>query len=158
MHIQLTINGQSRTFEVAPGDLLLELLRREAYFGVKHGCETGDCGVCAVLLDGRIVNSCIMLAAQADGHAITTIEGIGSMDALHPLQQAFIDAGAIQCGYCTPAQILAAKALLDANPSPTETEVREAIAGVLCRCTGYEKPVAAILATVALPQTTRKEA
>ncbi len=143
--IHLEINGHHHTVTVAPGDSLLEVLRREGYFGVKHGCETGDCGVCAVLLDGRIVNSCILLAMQAEGHAITTIEGIGSPSALHPLQQAFVDAGAIQCGYCTPAQILAAKALLEEDPHPSEEAIREAIAGVLCRCTGYKKPVEAIL-------------
>ncbi len=150
MDITLTINGEQKTLAVHPADRLLDVLRREAYFSVKHGCETGDCGACTVLLDGRPVNSCVMLAAQADGHSITTAEGLGSAGALHPLQQAFVETGAIQCGYCTPAQLLAAKALLEENPNPTEEEVREALAGVLCRCTGYVKPVQAVLRAAAV--------
>ncbi len=137
---------------------MLAVLRRLGYFGVKHGCETGECGACAVLLDGKPVNSCVMLAAQAEGHAIQTIEALGEHPeqgwkitaGLHPLQQAFVESGAIQCGYCTPAQILAAKELLERNPDPSEAEVREALSGVLCRCTGYLKPVQAVLRAAAV--------
>lgn len=145
MDITLTINGEERPVSVAPGETLLEVLRRLGYVSVKHGCEDGACGVCAVLLDGQVVHSCVMLAAQADGRRLTTVEGIGTRDHLHPLQAAFVEAGAVQCGYCTPALLLAAKALLDENPHPTETEVRQALSGVLCRCTGYVKPVEAVM-------------
>ena len=150
MEITLTINGEARTLNVQAGERLLDVLRREAYFSVKHGCETGECGACAVLIDGKPVNSCVVLAAQMDGHSITTAEALGSPRELHPLQKAFIETGAIQCGYCTPAQLLAAKALLDENPNPTEGQVREALAGVLCRCTGYVKPVQAVLRAAAV--------
>jgi len=146
MEIKLTINGEEKILVIKPNLLLMDLLRRERYFSVKHGCETGDCGACAVLLDGRAVNTCIMLAAQAHEKSIVTLESLGTPDHLHPLQQAFIEYGAIQCGYCTPAMILVAKALLDENPEPMEAEVRQALAGVLCRCTGYVKPVEAVLA------------
>jgi len=154
MKIQLTINSQDESLTVEPGELLLHALRRAGYYGVKHGCETGECGACAVLLDGKLLNTCTLLAAQADGGIITTIEGLspdepGHRGAVDPIQQAFIETGAIQCGYCTPAQILAAKSLLDANSNPTEAEVREALAGVLCRCTGYVKPVEAVLRAAA---------
>lgn len=145
MKISLTLNGEDRKVTTQVGETLLEALRRLGYLGVKHGCEDGLCGVCSVLLDGQVVHSCILLAVQAGGHDITTIEGIGSYDHPHPLQNAFVKAGALQCGYCTPAMILSAKALLDENPHPTEAEVREALSGVLCRCTGYLKPVEAIL-------------
>jgi putative selenate reductase molybdopterin-binding subunit len=157
MEIRLDINGEQRQFEGQPGDSLLKILRREGYFGVKHGCETGDCGACTVLLDGRPVNSCVMLAAQADGHRIETIEAVGqhpqqgwkTTSGLHPLQRAFVEMGAIQCGYCTPAQILAAQELLERELDPTEGQVREALSGVLCRCTGYLKPVQAVLRAAA---------
>ncbi len=145
MVITLTINGEDRTFTIAVGETLMEVLRRNGYAGVKHGCEDGSCGACTVLLDRQAVHSCVMLAAQADGRRITTIEGIGTRDHLHPLQAAFVEAGAVQCGYCTPAMILAAKALLDENPHPSEAEVREALSSVLCRCTGYVKPVEAVM-------------
>lgn len=145
MQINLNINGEARQMSIQPGETLLEVLRRSGYVGVKHGCEDGSCGACTVLLDGKAVHSCILLAAQAEGHSITTIEGIGSREHLHPLQAAFVDYGAVQCGYCTPAMILSAKALLDENPHPTDAEVREALSGVLCRCTGYVKPVEAVL-------------
>jgi putative selenate reductase molybdopterin-binding subunit len=157
MEICLRINEKEYSLDVSAGDTLLKVLRRLGYFGVKHGCETGECGACAILLDGKLVNSCLVLAAQAEGHRIETIESLGQhpeqgwkMTAgLHPLQQAFVEIGAIQCGYCTPAQILAAKQLLDNNPNPTEAEVREALSGVLCRCTGYVKPVQAVLRAAA---------
>jgi putative selenate reductase molybdopterin-binding subunit len=136
MNITLTINHQPQTLTIAANDLLLHVLRRKGFFGVKHGCETGECGACAVLLDGQPVPSCVLLAAQADGREITTIEALGERERLHPLQDAFVRYGAIQCGYCTPGLILAAHALLDRTPKPTEDEVRDAISGVLCRCTG----------------------
>ncbi len=141
MDIQLTINGEEISLTLAPGELLMHTLRQAGYFGVKHGCETGECGACAVILDGRLVNTCTMLAAQADGAHITTIEGLspdqpGQRGLVDPLQQAFIDTGAIQCGYCTPAQILAAKVLLEEKRNPTEGQVREAVAGVRWRGTG----------------------
>ncbi len=159
MKIQLTLNHTEQTWEIAPGDTLLIALRQRGYFGVKFGgCQKGECGSCTVLLDGRPVNSCSMLAAQVDGHEIQTIEGIGQHPdqgwkhtaGLHVIQQAFVQSGAIQCGFCTPAMILAAKALLDQNPNPDESQVREALSGVLCRCTGYLKPVQAILRAAAI--------
>jgi len=143
--VDLTINGQPRHAEGEARTTLLDLLRREGLWGVKHGCETGECGACAVLMDGRPVNACLTLALRAHGHTVQTVEGLGGPDDLHPVQQAFVDTGAIQCGYCTPAMELCAKALLDAVPDPTEDEVREALAGCLCRCTGYVKPVQAVL-------------
>jgi putative selenate reductase molybdopterin-binding subunit len=151
MDIYLVINGQEQYLSIEVGETLLEMLRRTGYVGVKHGCEDGSCGVCTVLLDGQAVHSCVVLAAQAGGHSITTIEGIGSRDHPHPLQAAFVESGGIQCGYCTPAMILSAKALLDENPHPSESEVREALDSVLCRCTGYVKPVEAIIQVAGLP-------
>jgi putative selenate reductase molybdopterin-binding subunit len=159
MKISVTLNGTPYEWDTQPGETLLSVLRREGFFGAKYGgCEHGECGACAVLLDGKTVNSCSILAAQADGHQIVTIEGLGQnpdqgwkkTSGLHPIQQAFIETGAIQCGYCTPAMVLAAKALLDRNPNPDETAVRDALSGVLCRCTGYVKPVEAVLRAAAL--------
>ena len=158
MKLLLNINQVDHELEIAPGDSLLKALRSLGYFGVKHGCETGDCGACTVLLDGKPVNTCNLLAAQAESHRIETIEAVGqhpeqgwkTTAGLHPLQLAFVESGAIQCGYCTPAQILAAKELLERNPAPTEAEVRDALSGVLCRCTGYLKPVQAVLRAAAV--------
>ncbi len=143
--IELTVNGHALHVAAEARTTLLELLRREGYRGAKHGCETGECGACAVLLDGRPVVSCLTLALRAHGRSVQTIEGLGTPDALHPIQAAFVETGAIQCGYCTPAMELCAKALLDAVPEPNEDEVRDALAGCLCRCTGYVKPVQAVL-------------
>ena len=153
MKLNFTLNNTAKTWDVATNESLLDALRRHGVFGVKHGCETGECGACTVLLDDLPVTSCTLLAAQADGHAVATVEGLGEhpeqgwkhTDGLHPLQQAFIEAGAIQCGYCTPAQLLAAEVLLKENLNPTEDEVREALSGVLCRCSGYVRPVEAVL-------------
>jgi putative selenate reductase molybdopterin-binding subunit len=153
MQLHLTLNNENKTWDVAPNETLLHALRANGYFGVKHGCDNGECGACAVLVDGVPMNSCMLLAAQVDGKRITTIESLGQVEdqgwkhteGLHPLQQAFIQVGAIQCGYCTPAQILAAKALLDQTLTPTEEQVRDALSGVLCRCTGYVKPVQAVM-------------
>jgi len=144
MRISILINGERRSFEIEPSDTLLTLLRREGYKGVKKGCEAGDCGACAVLLDGRAVNSCLVLAAKADGRAVTTVEGLEADGRLSALQEAFLDAGAVQCGYCTPGMLIAATALLNRNPNPSEEEIKEAISGNLCRCTGYVKQVEAI--------------
>lgn len=146
MKIRLNINGEKRTFEAPARTRLIDLLRQAMYYSVKHGCETGDCGSCAVIIDGKALNTCIMLAAQAQGKKITTLESLGTPDQLHPIQAAFVDHGAIQCGYCTPAMILAAKALLDREPNPTPALVMDALAGALCRCTGYVKPVEAVMA------------
>ena len=158
MELSLKINQFTVHVQATPGDSLLKVLRSLGYYGVKHGCETGDCGACAVLLDGKPINSCVFLAAQAVGHHIQTIEALGenplqgwkASQGLHPIQQAFVDTGAIQCGYCTPAQVLAAKQLLERNPNPSEAEVRDALSGVLCRCTGYLKPVQAVLRAAAI--------
>jgi putative selenate reductase molybdopterin-binding subunit len=150
MQITLTINGEKKTLETTPHERLLRLLRREGYFSVKFGDEHGLSGADTILLDGEPVNAQTMLAIQAHGHHITTLEGIGSSRELHPLQQAFIETGAIQSGYNTPAQILVAYALLQHNPNPTETEVRAALSGVLDRETGYIKPVDAVLRAAAV--------
>ena len=148
MEISVTVNGKKKQFTIAANDILLDVLRREGYTGVKKGCGTGDCGACTVIFNGKAVNSCMMMAAQADGAEITTIEGLAHGEELHPLQQSFIDHGAAQCGFCIPGMILSAKAFLDENPQPKEEEVREAVLGNLCRCTGYKKQVEAIMAVV----------
>jgi len=165
MEINLDINNQPYKVTSSPGETLLKLLRRLGYYGVKHGCESGDCGACTVLMDGKPVNSCLVLAAQAEGHKIQTIESLGEHpdqgwrenQGLHPIQQAFIANGAIQCGYCTPAQILAAKHLLDRNPNPTEAEIRQVLSGVLCRCTGYIKPIQAVMQSARVLRNDRTE-
>jgi carbon-monoxide dehydrogenase small subunit len=146
--ITLTINDRPYDLAVPPNRTLADLLRYDlGLTGTKKGCEVGDCGSCTVLLDGRPVNSCLVLAVQASGKTVTTIEGLETDEGLHPLQQAFVDLGAIQCGFCTSGMILSGKHLLDRNPNPDETETRTAISGNLCRCTGYQKIVEAILAT-----------
>jgi len=146
LKIRLKVNGKSKHWTIAPGDVLLDLLRRENYFGVKRGCETGECGACTVLMNGKAINSCLMFAAQADGSDILTIEGVAQGDELDPLQEAFLQHGAVQCGFCTPGMILNAKALLARRPNPTEEEVRDMLAGNFCRCTGYRKVIEAVLA------------
>jgi len=144
MRITLTVNEVKRNVEIEPGETLLELLRREGYKGVKKGCGSGDCGACAVLLDGRAVNSCLVLAAKASGREVITVEGLADDGGLHPVQQAFLEEGAIQCGYCIPGMVIAAVDLLTHNPNPSEAQIREGISGNLCRCTGYVKQVEAI--------------
>jgi len=144
MRITLTVNEAKREVEIEPGETLLELLRRQGYKGVKKGCGSGDCGACAVLLDGRAVNSCLVLAAKADGRKVVTVEGLEDDKGLHPVQQAFLEEGAIQCGYCTPGMVIAAVDLLTHNSSPSEAQIREGISGNLCRCTGYVKQIEAI--------------
>jgi len=143
--IYLKVNNKTHELTVEPNRTLSEVIRKDlGLTGTKIGCEVGDCGACTVIMDGEPVNSCLVLAVQADGREILTIEGLESGGKLHPLQQAFIDKGAIQCGFCTPGMILSAKSLLDRHPAPDEEEVREAISGNLCRCTGYQKIVEAI--------------
>jgi len=148
MRITLTVNEAKREVEIEPGETLLELLRRQGYKGVKKGCGSGDCGACAVLLDGRAVNSCLVLAAKADGRKVVTVEGLEDDKGLHPVQQAFLEEGAIQCGYCTPGMVIAAVDLLMHNPDPSEAQIREGISGNLCRCTGYVKQIEAIKTAV----------
>jgi carbon-monoxide dehydrogenase small subunit len=150
IHVTTTINGDSAEFLCDPEDTLLDCLRdRLNLTGAKEGCGTGDCGACSVTLDGRLVCSCLMLGAEAEGREIGTIEGVADGDKLHPLQEKFLEHAALQCGVCTPGLIVAAKALLERNPDPDETEVRYWLAGNLCRCTGYDKVVRAVLDTAA---------
>jgi len=146
LHIETTINGESSEFLCDPAESLLAALRdRLGLTGTKEGCTTGDCGACSVLLDGRLVASCLVLAAEAQGRSVTTIEGVAASNALHPIQQKFLEHAALQCGICTPGFIVAATALLDKNPAPSEQQVRYWLAGNLCRCTGYDKIVRAVL-------------
>ncbi len=143
--IALKVNGETREVRVAVEKTLLDVLRENlGLTGTKLGCGSGDCGACTVLMDGRPVNSCLILAVDAVGKEITTIESLGGPHELHPIQEALIEHGAVQCGYCTPGIVMSAKALLDHNPSPTEAEIREGLTGNLCRCTGYVKVVQAI--------------
>jgi len=140
MIVSFTINGESRTVEVLPMARLLDVLREQCHLtGTKEGCGEGECGACTVILDGQIVNSCLVPVAQVNGSSITTIEGVAQQDQLHAVQQAFIDHGGAQCGICTPGMVLAAVDLLNRNPQPSETEIRNGLAGNLCRCTGYMK-------------------
>jgi aerobic-type carbon monoxide dehydrogenase small subunit (CoxS/CutS family) len=158
MELRLQVNGRAQRWTIAPGELLLDVLRRQGYFGAKRGCEKGECGACTVLVNGRAVNSCLMFAAQAEGADILTVEGLAEGEKLHPIQEAFLDHGAVQCGFCTPGMALSAKALLDRCPNPSEAQVREALAGNLCRCTGYLKPVEAVLdAASRMAQPSRKK-
>ncbi len=145
LHVTTTINGDSREFLCEPEDTLLDALRNTlGLTGAKEGCATGDCGACSVTVNGRLVCSCLMLAAEAEGQEIDTIEGMADHDKLHPLQKHFLEGAALQCGICTPGFLVAAKALLDKNPDPTETEIRYHLAGNLCRCTGYDKIIRAV--------------
>lgn len=144
MKIILTINGTRRELEIAAGETLIEVLRQLGFKGVKKGCGSGDCGACAVLLDGRAINSCLCLAAKADGREVVTVEGLAKEQKLHALQEAFLEEGAVQCGYCTPGMLIAAADLLSHTPEPSEEEIRQAISGNLCRCTGYVKEIEAI--------------
>ena len=146
--MKVKINGKEHEIVSGPGTTLVDVLRYELRLtGTKEGCGTGNCGSCTVLVDGKAVNSCLVIAGEVEGKEITTIEGLSRQGKLHPLQQAFINEGAVQCGFCTPGVILTAKAFLDSNPHPTESQVRQAIAGNLCRCTGYDKIVRAIMST-----------
>jgi len=145
LHVTTRVNGEDTEFLCEPRDTLLNVLRDQlGLTGTKEGCSTGDCGACSVIVDGQVVCACLMLGAEADAAEITTIEGLAAGERLHPLQQRFIDDAALQCGFCTPGFLVAAKALLDHNPDPTETEIRYWLAGNLCRCTGYDKIVRAV--------------
>jgi aerobic carbon-monoxide dehydrogenase small subunit len=138
--IELTVNGERREADVWGGESLLFALRDQLGLpGSKNACEQGECGSCSVLLDGELVCSCLVLAAQADGHEVVTVEGIGTAESLHRVQEAFVAAGAVQCGFCTPGLVMATVGLLEHTPSPTDDEIREALSGNLCRCTGYQK-------------------
>jgi carbon-monoxide dehydrogenase small subunit len=140
MRVTITVNGEEATADCWEGESLLFALREKLGFpGSKNACEQGECGSCSVLLDGKLVCACLVLAAQADGHAVTTVEGLAEGDRLHKVQEAFVDAGAVQCGFCTPGLVVATADLLERNPSPTDDEIREALSGNLCRCTGYAK-------------------
>ena len=146
LHVHSTINGEAVEFLCAPHETLLSALRDGlGLTGTKEGCATGDCGACSVMMNGRLVPSCLVLAPEAEGHSIETIEGIATGDTLHPLQRMFLEHAALQCGICTPGFIVAAKALLEANPDPSEQEARYWLAGNLCRCTGYDKIVRAVM-------------
>jgi carbon-monoxide dehydrogenase small subunit len=150
IHVQTTVNGEPAEFLCEPAETLLDALRnRLGLTGTKEGCATGDCGACSVIMNGRLVPACLVLAPEADDQTIMTVEGVAPGDALHPLQQQFLEQAALQCGICTPGFIVAAKALLDRHPDPSEKEVRFWLAGNLCRCTGYDKIVRAVLGAAA---------
>ncbi|MGE4651346.1 MAG: (2Fe-2S)-binding protein [Myxococcota bacterium] len=150
MQIETTVNGQYEEFLCQPGESLLDILRNQLQLtGTKEGCTTGDCGACSVMVDGRLVPSCMVLAPEVEDRSVDTIEGVAQGDSLHPLQQKFLEHAALQCGVCTPGFIVAAKALLERNPDPSEKEVRYWLAGNLCRCTGYDKIIRAVLDTAA---------
>jgi carbon-monoxide dehydrogenase small subunit len=144
--VRIELNGEWKEASVEPETTLLELLRDIwGLTGTKRGCDEGDCGACTVLLDGQPVNSCLILALRVNGRQVTTIEGLGEVEHLHPLQAAFVQYGALQCGFCGPGILLSAKALLDSNPHPTRTEIQQALSGNICRCTGYSKIIEAVL-------------
>lgn len=147
LHLKLTVNGDTRELLIDPRRTLLDVLRNDLELrGAHRGCDSGDCGACTVILDRRAVSACMCLAADCDGAAVTTIEGLASPNGLHPVQMALVEKGGIQCGFCTPGMVMAAVALLNDTPHPTEHEVRDGLAGNLCRCTGYKKIVDAVLA------------
>jgi carbon-monoxide dehydrogenase small subunit len=158
-HVTLNVNGENYDIEVEPNRLLLHALRENIELtGTKEGCSIGVCGACSVIVDGRLVSSCLTLAIACEGKEITTIEGLARDGELHPLQQAFVEYGGLQCGICTPGQIIAAKALLDENPQPTEEQVKEWMSGNLCRCTGYYKIFESIMAVVENKVVTTRQA
>ncbi len=149
-HVSTTVNGEPMEFLCETQQTLLDVLRDELLLtGTKEGCSTGDCGACSVMLDGRLVCSCLALGVEAEGRTVETIEGMAQGEKLHPLQQKFLEEAALQCGFCTPGFLVAAKALLETNPDPTETEARYWLAGNLCRCTGYDKIIRAVMDTAA---------
>jgi len=149
VNVRYTIDGVGTATEAGPGESLMDVLRRLGHTSVKNGCDRGDCGSCAVLVDGRAINACLVFAVQVNGAAIGTIEGLARGGELHPLQAAALDGSAIQCGFCTPGMLITALDLLSRNPEPDEAAVRTALSGSFCRCTGYVKPVEAILAAAA---------
>ncbi|MDL5363245.1 (2Fe-2S)-binding protein [Halalkalicoccus sp. NIPERK01] len=144
MEIDIILNGTKRTFEAERSDSLLDVLRRNGYTGAKRGCDTGNCGFCTVTVDGEPERSCIKPVATIDGTDVETIESLGTQDDLHPVQAAFVDNAALQCGFCIPGMIMQSRSLLEDNPDPTEVEIREGLSGNLCRCTGYEKIIDAV--------------
>lgn len=147
VHITTSVNGDEYQYLCEPGQTLVDVLRNELELtGTKEGCSTGDCGACSVMLDGELVCSCLVLAVETDGKSVETIEGMANGDGLHPLQRNFLELNGLQCGICTPGVLIAAKALLERNPNPTETETRFWLAGNLCRCTGYDKIVRSVMA------------
>ncbi len=149
-HVSITVNDEPVEFLCEPQQTLLDVLRDEMHLtGSKEGCSSGDCGACSVMVDGRLVCSCLVLAAEAEGRSVETIEGMADGEHLHPLQQHFLEGAALQCGICTPGILIAAKDLLERNPDPTETEVRYYLAGNLCRCTGYDKIIRSVLSAAA---------
>lgn len=153
VELAFTVNGEPVRLAVAPHATLLEVLREDLELtGTKYGCGEGECGACSVLLDNRLVNSCLVLALECAGAEVLTIEGLAANGQLHPIQQAFVDHGAIQCGFCTPGMIMSARALLERNPTPSDADIVEAIAGNLCRCTGYEAIVRAVRLAAARPE------
>ena len=155
--IELTINGEEFDLTLKPARTLLELLRDDLDLtGTKDGCDGGECGACTVLIDDEPRLACLTLAATLDGKKVLTIEGLAKDGSLHPLQRAFLEKGAVQCGYCTPGVILSAKALLDKNPAPTEKDIKKALAGNLCRCTGYRKIIGAVLEAASAPERDRR--
>jgi carbon-monoxide dehydrogenase small subunit len=144
-NIRFTVNNKPCEITVRPSQTLLDIIREDlGLTGTKEGCGLGECGACTVIMNGKTVNSCLVLAIEADGKEITTIEGLADGDKLHPVQQAFVDEGGLQCGFCTPGMIMSAKVLLDENPNPTDEEIKRGIAGNLCRCTGYTKIIKSI--------------
>jgi carbon-monoxide dehydrogenase small subunit len=150
-YVSATINGEAAEYLCEPQQTLLDVLRDVVGLtGSKEGCASGDCGACSVLIDGTLVCSCLVLGVEAEGKSVTTVEGIAQGDKLHPVQQKFLEHAALQCGFCTPGLIVASKALLDSNPNPTETEARYWLAGNLCRCTGYDKIIRAVIGTAAV--------
>jgi len=158
IHVRTTINDQPQEFLCDGHETLLAALRdRLGLTGTKEGCATGDCGACSIVMNGRLVPSCLVLAAEAEGKSVTTIEGVATGERLHPIQQAFLENAALQCGVCTPGFIVAAKALLDVNPHPSEEQVRYWLAGNLCRCTGYDKIIRAVMAVATQPTAELKE-
>jgi aerobic carbon-monoxide dehydrogenase small subunit len=143
--IHIIVNGRDYDLQIKPWSTLLEILRDDlGLTGTKEGCNAGECGACTIIMEGKAVNACLVLAAEADGREITTIEGLADGDKLHPIQEAFLEAGGMQCGFCTPGMILSAKVLLDANNSPTDEEIRKGLEGNFCRCTGYTKIIESV--------------
>lgn len=149
MEVNLIINGENKKLEIEPGDILLHTLRDNGFYGPKHACSTGDCGACTVIMNGEAVNSCLVFTASADGKNIMTVEGLGTVSNPHPLQKIFVEEGAVQCGFCIPGMLMSSKALLDKNNNPTVDEVKTALSGNLCRCTGYLKQIKAVIRTAA---------
>ena len=149
MEVILNINGEDKKVQIEPGDMLLDTLRSNGYYGPKRACSSGNCGACTVIMDGEAVNSCMVFTASAAGKKIETVEGLGTVSKPHPLQKNFVDEGAVQCGYCIPGMLMSSKVLLDKNDNPTREEVKEALSGNLCRCTGYVKQIDAVMKTAA---------